>query len=127
MLVFIELNTTFNNISGISWRSIWLVEETVVSGENHIFHQSQGTDKHYLIMLYRVHLITLVVSNKSNYHTITATMHPPPHIIYELVSDCCSTPIQQFFSYIMARTGNNQWDDDDVRFVLDQHAELDFL
>jgi hypothetical protein len=30
-------------------------------------------------------------------------------------------PIQQFFSYI-----NFQWDDDEVRFVLDQHAELDF-
>jgi hypothetical protein len=28
-------------------------------------------------------------------------------------------PTQQFFSYI-------QWDDDEVRFVLDQHAELDF-
>ena len=28
---------------------------------------------------------------------------------------------QQFFSYI-----NFQWDDDEVRFVLDQHAELDF-
>ena len=28
-------NTTFNNISVISWRSILLVEETGVSGENH--------------------------------------------------------------------------------------------
>jgi hypothetical protein len=35
-------------------------------------------------------------------------------------------PIQQFFSYIMARTINFQWDDDEVRFVLDQHTELDF-
>jgi len=42
------------------------------------------------------------------------------------VSDCCLTPSQQFFSYIMARTGYFQWDDDEVRFVLDQHAELDF-
>jgi hypothetical protein len=35
-------------------------------------------------------------------------------------------PIQQFFSYIMARSTYFQWDDDEVRFVLDQHAELDF-
>jgi len=28
-------NTTFNNISGISWRSVLLVEETRVPGENH--------------------------------------------------------------------------------------------
>ena len=33
---------------------------------------------------------------------------------------------EQFFSYIMARTSYIQWNDDDVRFVLDQHAELDF-
>jgi hypothetical protein len=30
-------------------------------------------------------------------------------------------PTQQFFSYTMAR-----WNDDEVRFVLDQHAKLDF-
>jgi len=29
------LNTTFNNISVISWRSVLLVEEIGVSGENH--------------------------------------------------------------------------------------------
>jgi len=28
------LNATFNNISAISWRSVLLVEETGVSGEN---------------------------------------------------------------------------------------------
>jgi hypothetical protein len=36
-------------------------------------------------------------------------------------------PIQQFFNYIMARTSYFEWDDDEVRFVLDQHAELDFF
>jgi hypothetical protein len=35
-------------------------------------------------------------------------------------------PIQQFYSYIMARTRKFQRDDDKVHFVLDQHAELDF-
>jgi hypothetical protein len=29
------LNATFNNISVISWRSVWLVEETEVPEENH--------------------------------------------------------------------------------------------
>jgi hypothetical protein len=28
-------NTTFNNISAISWQSVLLVEETGVHGENH--------------------------------------------------------------------------------------------
>ena len=28
-------NATFNNISALSWRSVLLVEETGVSGENH--------------------------------------------------------------------------------------------
>ena len=36
----------------------------------------------------------------------------------EWVSDCCLTPIQQQVNF--------QWDDDEVRFVLHQHAELDF-
>ena len=32
---FMMLNDTFNNISVISWRSVLLVEETGVPGENH--------------------------------------------------------------------------------------------
>jgi hypothetical protein len=31
---FMEFNATFNNISGITWRSVLLVEETGVPGEN---------------------------------------------------------------------------------------------
>jgi hypothetical protein len=34
-LGFMVFNTTFNNISVISWRSVLLVEETGVPGENH--------------------------------------------------------------------------------------------
>ena len=41
------------------------------------------------------------------------------------VSDCCLTPIQ-LSSILRREQVNFQWDDDEVRFVLDQHAELDF-
>ena len=43
-------NATFNNISLISWRSVLLLEETVLLGE--IFDLSQVTDKLFHIMLY---------------------------------------------------------------------------
>ena len=32
---YMVLNATFNNISAISWRSVLLLEETGVLGENH--------------------------------------------------------------------------------------------
>jgi hypothetical protein len=35
MIRIVEFNTTFNNISVISWRVVLLVEETGVAGENH--------------------------------------------------------------------------------------------
>ena len=38
-------NTTYNNISAISWRSILLVEETRVLRENHSLFASPVTDK----------------------------------------------------------------------------------
>ena len=42
--------------------------------------------------------------------------------VSERVGGCCLTPFQQFFSYV---TINFQWDDDEVRFVLDQETEFD--
>jgi hypothetical protein len=48
-------NATFSNISGISWRSVLLVEETRVPGENHRHFASRWQIKLYHFMLYRVH------------------------------------------------------------------------
>jgi hypothetical protein len=44
-----KFNTTYNNISVISWRSVLLVEETEVPRENH----RPAADILYHIMLYR--------------------------------------------------------------------------
>jgi hypothetical protein len=35
MVWFMMFNATFSNISAMSWRSVLLVEETGVPGENH--------------------------------------------------------------------------------------------
>jgi hypothetical protein len=42
------------------------------------------------------------------------------------VSKCCQTTNELYFSYIMARTSYVRWDDNHVRFVLEQHAQLNF-
>ena len=44
----------------------------------------------------------------------------------EWVSDYCLTPTKQFLAISWREQLNFQWDDDEVRLVLDQHAELDF-
>ena len=78
VLVF---NTTFNNISVISWRSVLLVEETGVPGENHRPVASHWqTLSHNVVSSTPCHEQVLntdsIGSCKSNYHTIMTTMTP---------------------------------------------------
>jgi hypothetical protein len=84
----IMFNATFNNILAISWRSVLLVEEIGVPGENH--RLPQVTEKLYFIILHRVHFVwvgfelktSVVIGTdgkgicKSNYHTITTMTVP---------------------------------------------------
>jgi hypothetical protein len=51
-------NATFNNISVVSRRSVFLVEETGGRGENH--RPVEVTDKLYYIILYRAQLARAV-------------------------------------------------------------------
>ena len=64
MVRVMVFNTTFNNISVISWQSILLVEETGVPGENR--RKSQVTDKFYHIMLSFIWLFWIYITNASN-------------------------------------------------------------
>jgi hypothetical protein len=56
---FMVFNATFNNISDISWRSVLLVEETGVPGENHRHVPSHWQTYHK--MLYRVHRLCVQI------------------------------------------------------------------
>jgi hypothetical protein len=72
-------NTTFNNISVISWRSVLLVEETGVPGENHRPVASHWqTLSHNVVSSTPFHEQVLntdsIGSCKSNYHTIMTWM-----------------------------------------------------
>ena len=79
---FMTFNAIFNNISVISLRSVLLVEETGIPGENHrpVASHWQTLSHTVVHLALRFELTTSVVictdcigSCKSNYHTITAT------------------------------------------------------
>jgi len=86
-------NVTFNNISGISWRSVLLVEEIRLPGEKH-----WQTLSHNAVSWAGLELTTLVVistdcksSCKSNYHTIKTMA--TPNLIENLI--CLKYILQQ--------------------------------
>jgi hypothetical protein len=54
-------NTTFNNISAISWRSVLLVESNRVPGENHDL--PQVIDKLYHIIISSTERLTGIRNN----------------------------------------------------------------
>jgi hypothetical protein len=57
---------------------------------------------------------------------ILMTCQNKTEMMSEWVSDYCFTPNEQFIRYIMTRTSYIRWDDDDIHFLLDHHAYLDF-
>jgi hypothetical protein len=60
-------------------------------------------------------------------YVILPTEHVHHRVInYQLVSDYCLEPTQQFFTISWWEQVNVQWDDDEVRFALDQYTQLDF-
>jgi hypothetical protein len=77
---FMVWKVTFNNISVISWRSVWLVEETGESGENHrqtlshnvVSNTWTGSEPTTLVVI----SIDCTGSCKSNYHAITTKEAP---------------------------------------------------
>jgi len=86
-------NATFNNISGISWRLVLLVEEAGVPGENRPNCRN---------------------SQQSNYHTITTTATPVTDIgsdntnLWKAVNKLYTNESKKNFHMIIETVGNRQ-------------------
>ena len=66
------------------------------------------------------------VTNKKPHHLYV--LISIAHLIWsrKWVSDCCLTNANSAIFQLWREQVHFQWDDDDVHFVLDQHAKLDF-
>ena len=86
----------------------------------------QGPRPKNILDLIHETIITLI---KDSFQGVDYDFYIPcPDCVDKEVRDCCLTPHELFFSYmyIMTRTSYIWWDDNDVCFILDQHAKLDF-
>ena len=100
-------NSIFNNIFVILWPSYLLVFLLVII--KFLFF-IKWTKSAFSKMCNAMYILC--------YHFLSE----PQQIIY---SDCCVTPNEPFFSHIMVRTSYIHWNDDEFRFLQNQHAELD--
>ena len=106
-------NVTLINISAISWRSVFLMEETRVPGENNRPVASNYCRIEYTSPWTGFGLTTLVVictdctgRCKSNYHTITTTTAPTKERITKMVIKQLGQISRSFSSYFFLYSGN---------------------
>jgi hypothetical protein len=99
------LNATFNKISVISCRSVLLVEETVVPGENHRPVASHWqTLSHNVVSYFKLRSLVVICTDcisscKSNYHMITNMTTPVMHEAKQSYTFESYTPLLALFFY----------------------------
>ena len=64
-VMFMVFNTTFNNISVVSWMSVLLVEDTWIPGENH--RPAASHWQHYLVIEIELYILGLTVIIEQNH------------------------------------------------------------
>jgi hypothetical protein len=122
MVKVMMLNTTFNNISVISWRSVLLMEETGVPGENYLHVASPWQTLSHNVLSSTLtgagfEITTLVVigadcicSCKSNYHTITTTKVPSNNVLSQLLFEVDKIMgIQKEVGKILSSNTKDNW------------------
>ena len=143
---FMVFNATFNNVSVISWRYIYHILYNIIYVDVtiiilHIWHLSS----HSVVFLFFNFLIIFLPSSiRSMKKKFQEKWLRNRFFVSLLINrsidliDCCLKQNVHHFSYTLKNKSytcnckwrreqvNLQWDDDEVRFFLDQHAELDF-